>query len=528
MAEGLDVVNKFKSGLDPYIKPREQANFIRRILSLHLGACSSDAPLNKPLALASYTSGVASHDVGTHTKGLHQDYLDALRDNAAARQRFDDVVQQRPGTPEQQPAITGYEKESILDERLAILKLQKKREKLSTVRRYLDHLAEEPAASPAFLDPDQILREAKPLPAVPRDVVDSIAADPGESSQDLRARATSLEKIVLRARLLLKQEEKLLEEAKARSRHRPEVTSHGARVEALNATRSELITWIESELSVATDEKEQHPEHHDSNTGDPELDQATISAGLAEIRDKYAKYVDSRSELLALVAQRLEQPTTPDLKPKITQSSTGLAVQPINYHLIPYIENLLVVSRNQKSLISQKSHLNSSLGKQAREARQGLGHLAEESQLLPAYPMKESLRRRSGLVSELTSKKSDKPDMSKRIKPWVFASDSAKIANLESVAETVESGQLALEGSMEALQELEDLLGLKKSEPSGSSGEGPVEGLDDSDVWLAAEDAKDTGRMKHTEKQIVSDQRPGDIWSALHGNLGLIGQEEAL
>ncbi len=45
------------------------------------------------------------------------------------------------------------------------------------------------------------------------------------------------------------------------------------------------------------------------------------------------------------------------------------------------------------------------------------------------------------------------------MKSWVFAADSAKIATLESVAEKVEEGQLALEDSMKILGEVDRLLG---------------------------------------------------------------------
>ncbi|KFH44520.1 hypothetical protein ACRE_046870 [Hapsidospora chrysogenum ATCC 11550] len=521
MAETPEAVRKLQNGLEPYIKPREQANYIRRILALHLASHSQDGPLSQPLALAAQRhDNVAS---ATDAKGLHREYLDALRANTAARRQFEDVVQARPGRPEL--FTTDSSASNPLDERLAILKLQQKRQKLSAVRKYLDQLVDQPAAAPCFLDAEQIFKGAPPPPSVPKEVVNSLVAEKSAAAPDLRSQANQLEKVVLRTKLLLRQEEKLLGEAKARSRNRPDVVSNGAKLEALNATRTELISWIESELGNASaEEPNDETEARTVSEGNPEADQSTIEAGLLEIKQKYARYLESRRNLLSLVSARPRPCAVPDLKPNMPQTTPAVAPPPTNHLLIPYIERLLSLSRNQKALITQKSHLKSTLNKQAEHAYEGLGHLAEESQLLPAYPMKESLRRRSGLMEALTSKKSDVPDISSRIKPWVFASDSAKIANLESVAETLEGGQVALEGSIKALQELEALLGVGESE-TAKNAEEDEPGEDD--VWLATGGAKDKGPRKHTDKPKAPERKPGDIWSSLHGNLGLIGQEDA-
>lgn len=432
-------------------------------------------------------------------------------------------MQTRPET-RKRTLTAGPDGFNPLEEHLAILKLQQKRQKLSIVRKYLDQLVDQPAASPGFLDMDQTFDGTPALPSVPKEVVNSLVAEKSVAAPDLRTQASQLEKIVLRAKLLLRQEEKLLEEAKARSKSRPDVVSNGVRIKALNATRNELINWIESELSNASgEETDVGPEAGTGGKENPAADQTTIQTGLAEIKEKYARYLESRKDLLSLVSTRPQPSAVPDLKPSTPRTTPEAASPPINHLLVPYIERLLTLSRNQKTLIAQKSHVNATLSKQTKEAYQGLGHLAEESQLLPAHPMKDSLRRRSGLMEELTSKKSDAPDISNRVKPWVFASDAAKIANLESVAETIEGGQWALEGSMNALQELEALLGLSKSEAGKTADEEPR----DEDVWMATSGTKNTGARKHTDKQKMPERVPGDVWSGLHGNLGLIGQEDA-
>lgn len=149
-----------------------------------------------------------------------------------------------------------------------------------------------------------------------------------------------------------------------------------------------------------------------------------------------------------------------------------------------------------------------------------LDRLAEESHLLPSHPMKDSLRRRSGIRNEMAAKPPDGPAISTHIRPWVFTADAAKIATLESVAETIEGGQVALENCMKTLHGIDHLL-CQDSEaeaPDGGAAE-PSE-----DVWLS-EEGKAASARKHSEKTTGPTPQKGDPWSRLHGNLGFIGNE---
>lgn len=536
MSEAAETIQRFQSGLEPYIRPREQANYIRRIIALHLKS-SADAPLSQPLALA----GVSDHDVapaesGIGSGGIHGEYMDALRANVAARRQFESLMQTRPETPTNQPGNDEDEEEtSFLDEQLAILRLQKKRQKLSAVRKYLDQLVDQPAASPDYLDAGHIFDGTRARPAVPAEVMDSLVAESSAApgGVDIGAQANQLEKTVLRAKLQLVQEEKLLAEAKARSRGRPSMVSNAAKLDALQATRAELVGWIEQELSSAPAE-EDAPSSTDRHRRDPAADQAAMTRGLADIKEKYAEYLESRRELLALISADPSDllQNKPVLKPPVPAqhpTESAGAAPPTNYLLIPYLERLLALSTTQRALIAQKSHTKAVLARQTRDTCEALGHLAEESQLLPAYPMKESLKRRSGLMHELvSSSRAGVPDLATRIKPWVFASDSAKIAGLESVTETVEGGQLALEASEEVLRELEDLAGVGRPRGHEDQEDTAADETAGDDVWLEAGEAKGSPVRKHSGRPRVPERKPGDPWSVLHGSLGLIGQEDAV
>lgn len=173
-------------------------------------------------------------------------------------------------------------------------------------------------------------------------------------------------------------------------------------------------------------------------------------------------------------------------------------------------------------MITQKSHMNLALGLQSKDASQIIGHLAEESQLLPQYPLKGATRRRSGLGDEMVLTSSERGGLSGKIQPWVFAADSAKIATLETVAEKVEGGQIALENSMKTLQDIDHLLGLDTEGQTEEPDEEPME----VDVWLNTGSKTPASARKHTDKRDKRNSK--DLWSNLHGNLGLLGHEDSV
>ncbi|KAI9903002.1 hypothetical protein N3K66_002354 [Trichothecium roseum] len=526
-----DLLGRFQRGLEPYIKPREQTNYIRRILALHLASCSGDKPSKQPPALPHYLT--EDVEVAPDLRGVFKTYAEALRVNVAARRRFEDALQAqtkaapppRSSTPESDEGSSGGDGGTFLQNRIAVLKLRKKRQKLQAIQAYVDELAEKPAATSTFLNADRIFDGAEPLPSVPKEIVDSLVAENSSPKLDLRAHTSQIEKLNLRAKLLLRQEERLLAEARSRSNSTQDVVSHGVKLEALSATRNELITWIENELgSASKEETGEEAEEAPSSKGGAQ-DQAIIAARLLEIKEKYGQYLVSRRSILSLASQapqqQLQQSFKPDLGPP-TQAGTAVEPpkEPLKYLITPHIEQLLSLAEGQKTVIAQKSHLNIALNRQSKEAYQMLGLLAEESQLLPQYPMKESLRRKSGLISELASKRSEQPDLANRIKPWVFAADSAKIANLEEIAETIEHGQIALESSTNTLSTIDHLLGIHQKQETVE--DEPTE----DDLWYGAAETKGATVRKHTETK--KKRVEGDPWSALHGNLGTIGNDDQI
>lgn len=512
-----EALKQIQKALGPYIKPREEASQIRRVLALHLDACLEEASAVAPLSLVE-----ANKPAHTSTaRGLQKEYLDALNANIRARAEFKACRKQmnprrKEPTPDDPPKI------DYLQEHLATLSLQKKHERLLAVERHLDLLSQKPAALPSFLEPEKMFRDSRPLPDVPKDVVTALALNNSNAaSSQLKDLIHQLERHVLRAKLQLKREEQLLEEVKSRTSVSPETVTNHAKFEALNRTRTELINWIETELSAAGDGA--------SSPGDPtpydQTDMALLDEHIAGIKSKYRHYVEARKSLLHLVSQSSKPviKPRPDSASQTPPPSANPPPPPPSAHLLaPYLDQLLAVAREQKGLITQKSHLHATVTRQLKETCQALDRLAEESQLIQAHPMPGGRR----LNSSASGLGISEPTMtaSARVQPWVFAAESAKIAALEAVADKIEKGQAALDKSMGVLAEIDNQL-LKGDEEEGEEAGGKGAG-EESDIWLA--EGKPGGKAaarKSLTREKVKPKAEKDVFDLLDGTLGLLRSE---
>lgn len=531
MSTAEETISAFQKSLGPFIKPREQVNYIRRVLALELGSHIGDGPIQQPLSLVEGPLEVQSDQ---ELKGIYNEYITALRDNVAVKTEFEAVRQniKLQATDSASSWHNNSSRHGLLDEHLSILKLRKKHDSLDSVQSCLDELSQKPAANRDTLGLEKFVKGCKPMPNVPAEVINSFVAEHTDAQPDLQSRVNLLEKVVLRAKLALKQEERLLSEARARStKMKPELLSNGGKLQALNTTRNELINWIETELGKAStmeDEEaknDKNAEQQGESLSHDEL--ADIPGQLNEIQAKYAQYTAARKELIGLVSEShqpsIPPPTQENSYPTAKGAETGKP-PPLDYLLTPYVEALASVSRSQKNQIVQKAHIAATLGRQTKDTNQVLSRLAEESQLLPAHPMKDSARRRSGVPDVISGKSADRPDAAKRIRPWVFASDAAKIATLETVAETVEGGQLALEKSMTTLHHLHVLLGLEDDQNAEENAD-----CSEGDLWLdnnSPRKATITNKTPKKKPQAMSHGK-ADPWAKVHGNLGLIGHDNA-
>ncbi|KAK3996829.1 hypothetical protein QBC44DRAFT_316645 [Cladorrhinum sp. PSN332] len=509
---GEDVLKSIQKILDPYIRPREDIAHIRRILALYLDSCVEDGSVADPLALVDAAKPASL----TTARGLYRDYLEALNANIQARNDFRAQSYKQIPQPEKGTAGSDEAGKGTLQEHLATIQLQRKRERLEVVQKHLELLQRKPAASEDFMKPEEIFKDSRPLPKVPGDLVTALGLDKTATSTHLKGLIDQLEKHVLRTKLLLKREEQLLEQVKSRSTTTTETITDSAKLEALSKTRVELISWIETELSKASgDDTDGAGDDVGHRRSRGSMDRINMDDQLASIKEKYTQYIEARKALLQLVSQQPKPDIRPRSEDQEPQDTAAPDPAPSAHLLAPYLEQLLAISREQKGLITQKSHINNIVTRQVKENCQLLDHLADESLLIPAHPMPGAGRPKSGF-SDAMSTGAEKSEVSGRIKPWVFAADAAKIATLETVAENIDEGQVALESSMRTLAEMNVLLGRQAGKQKQDGEE---------DLWLNTGEQSENTR-KHTNRRGSKVVEPTTVFDILDGNLGLLRSEQ--
>ncbi|CZR50519.1 uncharacterized protein PAC_00392 [Phialocephala subalpina] len=489
-------LQKAQKSLGLCIKQRHEASKIRQVLSSHLGSQlnSSGHPLNRPLSLVDPAIDVeaASHGV----RGLQREYLRSVRANIKARNEYaaiskehharrtgEDLESETQDFPQQSNSCLGMEAFIYLTMH------QQKHERLRITQDYVDVLSQKPAATAEHLDPKVALRDVDSLPKVPPEVLHNASAGPAAGGTALKELVDLLEKSVLRAKMLLKKEQRLLAKVRADSSGSPE--SRGDRLQALGLTRNALINWIEAEMEKAgdgsVDVEDEELSNHDAGGKD------YIEAQLASIQRQYGRYIEARQSLVTSATSISEPPVSTTKEedsnvPALTDDSRPSQGMQIFY---PYLEKLAFTANEQKAAIQQRSHLTISLAKQVKEASQGLDRLADESHLLPAHPMPTASSQRKGLEGPLSFNgellNHEKPDSSARGRAWVYAAESAGTATKNAITEQLEEGGKAMEESRNSVSGLYHLLGYETQD----------DGL------------RKTGLKK-------------DIWTALDGALGVI------
>ena len=583
MVSTAEFIHQIQSSLEPYIKTREEAAFIRRILALNLDSALPDTTVTPPLALVSPPAKPA---LQAELRGRQRQYLEALSANFKARQDFESIKTTLSSfQPPQSSPSSSSTPSALLAHQITTAKLSQKIERLNIIEKHLDELAALPAASPSFLTPNAVENDAETsLPPVPKSVISGVGLASAQRDvvrSDLNGLLNDLEKSVLRAKLVLKKEEEALADAKATSPalNGSPPTESSVKLQALTTTRNELISWIENELSKAGDDMEEEEGSFMDGQEKPPPPTRTpggrLHKGVAKaeeqrkmaikihgIREKYAQYTESRKALVQMLDKSTSAPPTTSApgkpkdgsnssilktRPHISSSATAPKPKPPGsapqaHILTPYLSALLYLSQEQKSLIQHKSHINVQLSHAARDSASALDHIAEESQLLPRFPLPKKLQRLGRLDGPNSfAPTSPGAEVLGKVKGWRYAADEAKISMLEHVAEKVEEGQLALESANTALDEADDLLGITRSgegEEGGQEGEGDGEG--ESSIWLGQQASaagktskrgfaahrrmggggKSTSLAGGKPRIPKAKQQQRDVWARLDGDLG--------
>lgn len=516
-----ELIERFTQGLRNRVRTHEEVMMTRKLMAARLGQSLGGEQVRAPLALVDPDAEVS---VSPELEGVQREFAEAAKRYISARSQLSKAQEENRELMEEVASMGDAKdpeqqdpEQEIMELHLEVTKLQKRYDQLRAIRSGLDDLQKLPAADPDFLDPEVMYKDCRPLPEMPKKMVDGFAVD--HSGTDARAEELlqGLKKSVLRSKLVAQRAQRRHEEEEARDPFDPSSLPLEVKVQALKAVKDTLIDWIETQLSKTGDEDaDATPQKKPAPGAEYDHD-----AQMAQIQGKYQRHIELRKQILTLLAQkgqiRPSQAQNPENKQK--RSSLLLAAKdaalgpppppPSAYLLTPYIERLQTLTREQKAMVREKSHVNASLARQQEDARQILDHLAQESQLLPKYPSTETAVDEPASFGEAT-RVGGSSNVAGQVKPWIYAADSAKIATLETVAEGVEEGMMSVEEARQALEQVCRLLNVKVGEAVRiGTGEGEKDGNE-----TAAK------RMERKRRSVV--EPPRNVWAILDGTLGSI------
>ncbi|KAK8056680.1 hypothetical protein PG993_001907 [Apiospora rasikravindrae] len=537
---------KLIDGLENRIRPRDEVLMIQKLMAVQLGQSLGEDQISAPLSLVDPDTIEVSSQSG-HLQGLQRRYVEAVRRNLKARLEFAQAHDELRSIPTAAPlkkqphperdAESSSSSNGLLDLHLEVAELRQRSEKLDIAQKYMEQLEQQPAGTPDFLDPETMYKDCKPLPEVPKELIDGFTMSHDEVTEtELQGLLQKLKKTVLRNKLVARKVEQEYDAAQAKDPLDPKTLSPEAKLQALNAVKTTLINWIESQLSKAGDD------NGDAVGGTPLKDTGrrshavNLDERLAGIQEQYTRHVELRKEIVALMAKRDSvKPSDLDELPssaadynqhgaggKSAAATSATSPPPYAYLLTPYLEKIQALSREQKAAIEEKTHINTSLARQQEDAKLALEHLTQESQLLPKYPAaarNKSPARRNLSFGEAT--RVSQLGVAKQVEPWIYAADSAKIATLEMVAEKVEKGMHSIDEARGAIDEVCKLLMIDVDEVQQRSEQEQDTAAEDTQTIKSP--AKRVAEVKAREEE-EQKKLPKTIWSILDGNLGAINE----
>ncbi|KAI0817483.1 hypothetical protein GGR55DRAFT_20628 [Xylaria sp. FL0064] len=514
------VAKQARKALERLLRPREELLAEKRAVAENLAESLGQKQLSSPIFLIDPDKPISPSEAA---KERQREFIEAVQKNIKLQKELSRLrTEHRAGVSAAIPAASSTRADAerrLLEEQLEFNRLEKERQRLDALKRYYDELSRQPAAAPDFLNPRTMFRDCAPFPELPKDLVEGFTKNEEAPHQEAQELLSRLRKATFREKLVLQHDQQRLEELKARHPNSPQNASPEAQIVALNAVKNSLVNWIESMLSKAGEGESEEADSSPNKKGEREDQDHEVQ--LAEIEKEYARHIELRKQIMASMSQLRKLKELPRPEKEVSESAPAIPLsaypEPQTYLLMPYLEKLQALSREQKGLVQEKAHINATIARQQQETNKTLRRLAQDSTLLSKHPQPKSEKSHSSLSFAKATKSAS---VTEQIQPWLFAADSAKIATLEAVAEAVDKGQMSIEDAMQALDQVSML-----------QNKGPLQVPADG----GASSAKgDVGSTENSEKIEASGERRGEkkltkdgqksIWSALDGNLGLINE----
>lgn len=470
---------QFQTSLDPYIKPRQEAERIRHLLGTYLEIQlnqKSQISSNRPLSLLDASDQVK---LSSASRGLRREYLKCAQINIKARQEYELVKLQRVAEAQIQ-STTGSPR---LSQFLSLVKQRQKKARLTVLQDYIDRLTERSVNLEQRLDKLRLCGLSDVIPRLPKEVISiDSATNETNGGPSLQSLVPALERAVLSAKANLKREKQAFQSLQQARFEKlsSQALCRKARLYALDRTRVELISWVERELAKAG-EIGAAP-----TSGGGNYCKEAVNDQLREIKAQYTKYTEVRRQFLYAMAER-EVSDFISAPVGSHNHREFKSIEKASSHILPPLRELVLISNEQKSFIHQKSHLTSRLANEHKEMGYNFERLANESHLLPSFPLPTSQSNRDCGNSITFAEQMSESDImrpSYNAKAWTFAASSAAENTKDTVLEHFEGSSNAIEGARKTLASIDALLERSQSNEAGG------------------------------------------LWSLISGNVGVLGRDE--
>lgn len=508
--------------LAPYIKSRQEALDIRRILSVFLAQHIYDpyGDLNLATTLALPSEGTQVRLIAPQLTGIRRSYLHALQAHIKAQEAYSQLSARLADNKIR--AKRQDQRETENHEQISTITLhnllheQCRYQKLNILRNALGLLANQDAAQSDYLNVNHFLKKSSSPPEVPSTFSTPLIYAAEDETQAL---ILTLEKAVLQAQNAFENEKLLLDEAKKNYRNQMARRGPDAKVSALHRVKDELINWLELRL-MSINQADNPPETLPISS--PEAFVSDIHQRVEHIQSQYHKYLDARKNLLLYMSsdrrnsvQKISPTSKEVVLPLSPKHEIARDAHEANL-VLPYLTEYFIPNADHTKAVNlHSSHLSRSLRTEVQETERTLHVLAAESHLLSKY---QSSAADPSFRKDLASQgpahfhpkgtiKSSTAHIVTQAQGWAHAASAARSAQGKAFEEILQCGEQEANDASNILQELQEMVGLQHDKNRAHR----------RDPKLIAPN-QDSSKTKFSDDD---DRNSKGVWAGFSGKLGI-------
>ena len=365
-------------------------------------------------------------------------HLEATGANLLAKKRLDQVIIQKHLTSDRLEGSCPAA--DFLSNQLDLRRRERQKHNLNVLSRYATQLKDlaakqQDAAQSIEADAQPIQREE---------------TDPATSTEfeGARSKVRALEAAVLQSRRRAGREQARLQHLRDVSATAADV-SRTQQLDALEAIRSQLTSWLEESLATCGSEES-------TSLKSPAQVNAAEAADLQDVEASYERYLEARSKLIEALELFISPQTVS------STASTGFQapireraqLQPPQENLIDS-ETLYTALQSSHTSNQHQAFLEDSLAAERDSTRSILQRLADESQLLLAYPILAQSAKFGKVVTALGKPEdAQTEEIAQHAQAWAFAADAAAVRTQTQVNKDLTLGHGAMKGVQQNLDDM--------------------------------------------------------------------------